>query len=178
MNYSFDIEVLCNSLLPTFLRFSVRLKKILRAVTTPLKTLYLNFLHEGDVMLSEARMTAQAGNLEWMLNSKFDSEKRRIKITHVQDYVIHLNNTRFIVLNNENPVILRNNTASEVDFFVNIPFDFAQNYQVTLMQSKPLVLSSANPITLHDINKINTIDFIKANVSKYKLAGKTFQVNL
>lgn len=188
MNYSFDIERFSRALLPSFFRKSSRLLALLRVLVTPLVSLYSNFLSEGAVIITEARMTAQVGRLEVILNSKFDPEKERVKITHVQDYSITLSNARALTLSDSVPLIIHDNIVSDlVDFHVQIPTDFALNFQAVINDvfdyNKPLVLSDvisqslsnstslsvlgiydqAQPITLSNIAPVNIPDIEDIN---------------
>lgn len=150
IKYNLDIEKLTKWLLPPLFR-RPKFLAMIKVVVKPLKTLYNNFLHEGDVMLAEAQMTAQTGNLEWILNTRFDPRRRRIKITHLHDYASFWNDEVPITLGNSEAIVLQNNMDDGVDFHVRLPFDFTQNYQIDLRgrfaSTKPLVLAST-PLTL------------------------------
>lgn len=161
MNYSFDIERFSRMLLPSFFR-KPRLLGLLKALTTPLVSLYSNFLSEGAVIITEARMTAQVSRLEVILNSKFDPEKERVKITHAQDYSITLSDARALTLSDSVPLIIHDNIVSDlVDFHVQIPTDFTLNFQTVINDAfdynKPLVLSDAISQSLSNSTSLSVL---------------------
>ena len=162
MNYSFDIEKFCESLLPSFLKLP-RLVAFLNIFITPLKTLYSSFLIEGNMIMSEARFIPQTGKLEALLNTRFDSKEKRIKIVHSIDYSVTLSDTNPVTLSDTSPVTLFDKSIMDgVDFHVEVPHDFVKGYAVTLNSrfegAKPVTLSDVVPVTLSDVVPVTLSD--------------------
>ena len=77
--YDLDIRVLIKQMLPISLRgkFFVEFIYVLIA---PIWYIYLNFIREKKVNEDSLSYNSQYPNLQRLLNDRFDSEKRRIKV--------------------------------------------------------------------------------------------------
>ena len=148
MNYELNIEKLATWLLRPLFR-KPKMLSMVKVLITPLVTLYDNFLLEGGVMLQKARVTAQTGQLEGLLNDSFDPERRSVRIVHAASHQTIISNARPLVLSDIKPTIIQGNTIGLAeDFYIKLPLSIVASYQTIvrgeLDKAQPLVLSNTS----------------------------------
>lgn len=158
--FDIDFKVLISRLLPHFLR-KTTMAAWINCLLSPLTWLYDQFLSFRDEKLFEAMHNGQVFSLEFMLNYKFynDGTLRRIYITDNEDVDSEL----FIFNVNEQEEEIYIYNAGE------IPSDDIYLYNVSEGTGDGFIVWV--PVALQF-----DIDYMIGLITKYKLAGTTFQI--
>lgn len=174
MNYDFDIFKLIEQYLPIVLR-KPKMLAWLKALFQPAITLKDMFLLFMGVARREARLNGQVIVLENYLNDLFDSSQRRIRIVDNSGRYFIKSSVNAYILSSTTPLIIPSlvDFNTSVDFVVKVPF---------VQGSRVFIKSSVNaylfPYTLYGfIPNTGIVAHIYQLVKKYKIAGKTFQID-
>jgi hypothetical protein len=150
-----DYDRLLSWLLPPFLRKAVMLSW-LTVLITPIKSLYVSFVAYADFANYKLRGTGQVCSMQRVLNDRFDSTLRRIRIKDGDRFT-----RQFIFTSAEdNPVYLGTVYIHDKDDYIDSGVDFT----VVL---PPDVFTGLNA---------NTLSEMKANINFYKLDGKRYKI--
>lgn len=77
--FNIEFDVLVEILLPTRLR-RAKMKAFINALITPVKTLYNKFKRNREENVYELTHTAQVYSIEAVLNDRFDTAMRRVRV--------------------------------------------------------------------------------------------------
>jgi hypothetical protein len=176
MIYSFNVKKLLEQYTPISLR-KPRHLAWLHSLFTPFSTLLESFLVFVSKARSEVLQTGQVGRLETLLNDLYDAQERRI---FLQD-----TSNAYFVLSNSNATIFSNiqsiSIADEVDYnftvdFVVKLFGGATSNVFVLSNSNATIFSNIQSTSIVNQNNTPILEQIQNTVNKYKIAGKSFQI--
>lgn len=175
MNYDFYIKKLIQRYLPWGLR-SPKILAWLYVLFSAIETIKTIFLAFVPFAKKEARMNGQVIVLETYLNDKYDATQRRIKIMDNSGRYFIKSDINAYILSSVTPLIIPslNDFNFSVDFVVKTPFTGFKN---AFIQSN--LNAYTHPYYLYNYISNNSITAeIKAVIKKYKISGKTFQIDI
>lgn len=177
MQYDFDVNLLVERYLPTFLRKEKHLSW-LKVLFTPFVWLKNSFLAYITKARNEQMQNGQVIRLETLLNDLYDNDFRRIRIADAfsTSVFLVLSNIADTIISDSNNLIISDDADYNfsVDFVVKVSGGGADNTFV-LSNAVDTIISNATNTVISN-NTSGVLSDIERIVKKYKTAGKTFAV--
>ena len=177
-NFDFDLNKLIEQYLPIVLRKPKHLAW-LRALFMPFVVLKGFFLDFVSSRRREVMQNGQVARLETLLNDLYDSVQRRIRIidASLSNFFV-LSNANAKIFSNSEPIIIPD--ASDFNFLVDFVVKFVgggQSSFLVLSNSNATIISNSEPLVIGNPSSTPIVTQISNTVKKYKIAGKTFQID-
>lgn len=180
--FNIDYKRLIVLLLPTFLRKPV-LYSLLKAMISPVISLYDAFLTNRAQNIYKANINGQVCHLRGMLNDNFDNDQRRIYISNgsTNGWCFAFMQALFNTQGNKQPIWAGSADKVNIDTLGNKTFVFNQGNTGVLQLSKQGAIGANGmdfvvmvPVALREI-----VDEVRMTslVNYYKLASKRYDIN-
>ncbi len=177
MQYDFDVYLLVERYLPTFLRKEKHLAW-LKALFLPFIWLKNSFLSYITRARNEQMQNGQVIRLETLLNNLFDSDFRRIRIVDAFSTGIFLvlSNAVDTIISDSSDLIISDDADYNfsVDFVVKV-IDGGADRNFILSNAVDTIISNAVD-TIISNNTSGVLSDIERIVRRYKIAGKSFTI--
>ncbi|WP_448529206.1 hypothetical protein [Raineya sp.] len=177
-NYDFNLNKLIEQYLPIVLRKPKHLAW-LRALFVPFGAFKGFFLDFVASRRKEVIQNGQVAKLETLLNDLYDSVQRRIRITDASpSNFFVLSNTNATIISNSEPIIIPD--ASDFNFSVDFVVKVVgggQSNRLVLSNANATIISNDTPLVIGNASSTPFVTQIANTVKRYKIAGKTFQID-